>query len=173
MKQFFVFLLLAVVLLCCGCRQESSMKDWGEQVKENQSIPDTDAVASVNGVPISKERYENYKVGLQNAQGKFTDEQVLDKMIRREVFNEERFAMIDDDPVTYQIFKDYADGLGITLEEYKEMSMEVSRDSLLTTKYQEHLMAQYEKEKSELTFDVYYEQTLDALAEKAAIEIYE
>ena len=76
MKQFLVFLLLAVVLLCCGCRQESSMKDWGEQVKENQSIPDTDAVASVNGVPISKERYENYKVGLQNAQGKFTDEQV-------------------------------------------------------------------------------------------------
>ena len=192
MKQFLVFLLLAVVLLCCGCRQESSMKDWGEQVKENQSIPDTDAVASVNGVPISKERYENYKVGLQNAQGKFTDEQVLDKMIRREVlyqeierlgitveedevraFNEERFALIDDDPVTYQIFKDYADGLGITLEEYKEMSMEVSRDSLLTTKYQEHLMAQYEKEKSEFLFDAYYEQNLDRLVEKAAIEIYE
>lgn len=192
MKQILVFLFLAVALLCCGCRQESSMKEWGEQVKENQSIPDSDAVALVDGVPITKERFENYKAGLQNAQGEFTDEQALEKMIRREVlyqeierlgitvtdeevraFNEERFALIDDDPVTYQIFKDYADGLGITLEEYKEMSLEVSRDSLLTTRYREHLTEQHKQLKSELPFESYYEQTLDTLVENATIEIYE
>lgn len=96
-------------------------------------------------------------------------------------FNDERFALMEEDPTSYQIVKDYVDGLGITMEEYKEMSLEISRDSLLTAKYREQLMKEYaerdvqtlSEEEQKFTFEDYYNATLDALEESAQIKIVE
>lgn len=63
-KVFCVVAAVSLMRLSVGCQtkqtvetEEKSVTDWGERVKENQSIPDDEAVAYVDGEPISKERF--------------------------------------------------------------------------------------------------------------------
>ncbi len=194
-------LVVVAALAVGGVYAEKQLKyvDLGNQISENQSIPEGEAAAWVNGTAISKQRFENYKASLAYTQAEYTDEQVLDKMIRQEVlqqeiarlgitvteeevkaFNEERFALLDEDETAKQIMEDFVKGLGITMEEYKEQSLEISRESLLTMKYREQLAAEFERqaepaseqEQSE-AFEEYYDRKLDALVEAAEIKIAE
>lgn len=194
-------LVIVAALAVGGVYAEKQLKyvDLGSQISENQSIPEGEAAAWVNGTAISKQRFENYKAALAYTQAEYTDEQVLQKLIRQEVlqqeiarlgitvtdedvkaFNEERFALLDEDETAKQIMTDFVKGLGVTMEEYKEQSLEISKESLLTTKYQEFLTAEFEKqaqpaseqEKSE-AFEEYFDRTLDALVEAAEIKIAE
>ncbi len=194
-------LVVVAALAVGGVYAEKQLKyvDLGNQISENQSIPEDEIAAWVNGTAISKQRFENYKASLAYTQAEYTDEQVLDKMIRQEVlqqeivrrgitvteeevkaFNEERFALLDEDETAKQIMEDFVKGLGVTMEEYKEQSLEISRESLLTMKYREQLAAEFERqaepaseqEQSEV-FEEYYDRKLDALVEAAEIKIAE
>ncbi len=168
-----------------------SFSEWGERVKQNRSIPDSEIVATVDQNEITRERFENYKAGLALTQTDYTDSEALDRMIRGEVlyqeierlgitvtdaevqaFNEERFAMMEADPTAYQITKDYVDGLGITMEEYKQMSLEISKNSLLTTAYRERLLSEYTVRPGDAkSFEEYYDQRLEQLVKEAKIEM--
>lgn len=175
---------------------------WGENSASINEIASTDVVAKVNSVGISKTKFDLYKAGLSNASGTFSDKEILNKLIEQEVimqeivrlgytvteaevtkFNNERFALLDEDPNAYQIIKDYVDGLGITMEEYKEMSKEVSRTALLANKYKADVMREFvnntagaatfsAQQKAE-RFEEYFNNKIETLSEAATIEIIE
>lgn len=187
MKRILAAICLAAAFAITGCADKNTADpDAGQQVSSEAA----DIAAVVNGQPISKERFETYKSGLSDAQGNFTDAQVLDQLIRREVvqqeiarlgititdeevrqFNEERFALLDDDPAAYQLMQDYVDGLGITMEEYKEQSLAISRESLLYDRYRERMQAEYQKAGTKESFEDYLNERIDALVQEAQIEI--
>ena len=175
---------------------------WGKQTAGINETASATIVANVNGVGIPKTKFDSYKAGLANASGTFTDKEILDKLIEQEVimqeiqrlgysvteaevtkFNDERFELLDDDPVAYQIVKDYVDGLGITMEEYKEMSKEVSKTALLANKYKADMMSEFENSNSQIKtyslrqkeekFEEYFEKKIEELSKKAKIEIVE
>lgn len=159
-------------------------------------------VAEVNGHEITKSEFETYKAGLAQAMGTFTDEEIIDKLVRQEVlmqeiekrgytvsddevtaFNDERFALLDEDPTAYQIIKDYVDGLGITMDEYKEQSKEISRIALLSNKFREDLLAEYEEDNPQIltrskqeqnqSFEEYLDGYIDDLYSSSDITIFE
>jgi len=154
----------------------------------------------VNGVEISKDKFDSYKAGLANASGEFTDEEIIDKLVEQEIimqeikrlgytvtdaevikFNNERFALLDEDPTAYQIIKDYVDGLGITMEEYKKMSLEISKTALLANKYKDDIQKEFIEENPQIMsrsaavkqqkFEDYFADKIDDLCEKADVEI--
>lgn len=172
---------------------------WGEENAINAAVP-TDVVARVNGVDILRSKFISYKVGLTNASGNFSDEEILNKLIKQEIimqeierlgytvteeevtkFNDERFALLKEYPEAYQMVKDYADGMGITMEEYKEMSREISRIALLSNKYKEDIMNEYEKNNTMENTDSaqqkaqkaekYFNDKIEMLMNTATIEI--
>lgn len=196
-------LVVSVVLILTGIVYANKNLDFfklGEDVKKINETTTLDIVAKVNGVEIPKSKFDTYKAGLMKANGTFTDEEILDKIIEQEViiqeierlgysvteeevnkFNDERFALMDDDPQAYQIIKDYVDGLGITMDEYKEKSKEISRLALLANKYKEEKLKEYENENSQVVtysnaeevekFEDYFNENIEQLKEKANIEI--
>lgn len=175
---------------------------WGEEIARINEKTSTDVVAKVNGVDIPRSKFDSYKAGLANANGSFSDEEILNKLIEQEVimqeivrlgytvtesevtkFNDERFALLEEDSNAYQIVKDYVDGLGITMEEYKEMSKEVSRTALLANKYKADVMSEYVNNTAGATtfsaqqraerFEEYFNNKIETLSNAATIEIIE
>lgn len=173
---------------------------WGEENADIKAAVLGGAVARVNGVDIPESKFHSYKLGLANASGKFSDEEILQKLIRQEVimqeidrlgytvteeevtkFNDERFAFLKEDPNAYQMIKNYVDGLGITMEEYKERSREISKIALLTNKYREDIMKEYEKNNTAESADsaqqkaqkveMYFKEKIEMLMNAATIEI--
>lgn len=197
-------MLLVFVLVIGGAYASKNISffQWGEQmakIREDRTTTAT-TVAKVNGTEISKEKFDSYKAGLANASGEFTDEQILDKLIQQEVimqeitrlgytvtsdevndFNEERFSLLNDDPAAYQVVKDYVDGLGITMDEYKEMSKDISKTALLTNKYKADMMKEFEKQNSDIKtysrnekierFEEYFNDKIEELNKNADVEI--
>lgn len=174
---------------------------WGKAQKE---ILTSDAskqiVATVNDGKISLAKFKSYKEGLNNVSSQFTDEDILNKLIRQEVilqdaasrgitvsdkevkaFNEERFAILDEDPEAYNIVKEYADGLGISMEEYKELSEEISKQALIANKYKEELRNEFfvnntsgiyaDATEEENSFEEYMDGYINTLIESADITI--
>lgn len=203
-KIFSITLSLCLIsaLVVCGVYASKNMAffEWGKQNTEINEISDSTIVAKVNGIGISKSKFDSYKIGLSNASVDFSDEQILDKLIEQEVimqeinrmgytvtdsevnaFNNERFAILDEDPAAYQIVKDYIDGLGITMDDYKEMSKEISRTALLANKYKADLMKEFEKSNSKFSmysmskrvekFEEYFDKKINELSKNAKIEI--
>lgn len=207
MKKRIMMLISIICVLAIGIAgsvyaiQKLNMFQWGQNQKEIVSSQAVEkSVAVVNGQPISEASFENYKAGLANANGTFSDKDVLNKLIRQELikqeiqrlgykvtdedvaaFNDERFALLNEDPAAYKIVKDYVDGLGITMDEYKEQSKEISKTALLANKFKADLQTKYQqdnpessvhaKAEQEQNFEVYLEQYIDGLYENAKIEI--
>ena len=198
-----ISVLLVFVLVVGGVYASKNMSffQWGGQMAEMQSKQSTSTtIATVNGVEIPKSRFDSYKIGLANSEKKFTDAQILDKLIQQEIimqeitrlgyvttdsevddFNEQRFSLLNDDPTAYQIVKDYVDGLGITMDEYKEMSKEISRVALLTNKYKSDMLKEFEKQDSSVQtysqnekttrFEEYFNNKIEMLKKGAHVEI--
>lgn len=151
---------------------------------------DTELVAKVNGEGISKAQFETYKAGLALTSSEYTDEEILQKLIRQRVlrqecerlnlsvtdeavdaFTEQQFAAMDD-PMAYQIMQDFVDGLGITMEEYKERCKENYRFALLGDQYRAVLQQEYDgMDAAKPTFEQYYQQKLDDLTAAAEVEL--
>ncbi len=179
-----------------ACKNMNFFRRAEEIDNINAAVP-TDVVAKVNGVDILKSKFDSYKVGLANASGNFSDEEILNKLIKQEIimqeidrlgytvteeevtkFNDERFAFLNQDPNAFRIIKDYVDSMGITMEEYKEMSREISRIALLSNKYREDIINEYEKnnttdsaqQKAEKA-EMYFREKIEKLINAATIEI--
>lgn len=191
---------LIVALAIGGVYASKNMNffEWGKQAATIKNTSQKDSIATVNGVKIPKSKFDNYKAGLANTNGQFTDEDIIDKLVEQEVimqeikklgytvtdeeviaFNNERFDLLEKDPQAYQITKDYVDGLGITMEEYKEMSKEVSKTALLANKYKADIQKEFidnntqvkalSAEKKNQKFEEYFENKISDLCDKANI----
>ncbi len=201
-KRFVLMCICVAILFIIGgvyASRDTRFLNYGKQVDKISQNKTDEFVAKVNGVGISKSEFDTYKAGLSNANGTFTDEEIIDKLVQQEVimqeihrlgytvtdeevneFNEKRFALLDGDPTAYQIVKDYVDGLGITMEEYKEMSKKVSEEALLANKYKEDLKKEFDKKSSASTysakdsnekFENYFTDKVKSLKQKADIDI--
>lgn len=210
MKRKITLIISIVCILAIGisatvyATRDMSMFQWGQDSAEIEAADNMqkNVVAEVNGQKITSSQFDKYKAGLSNANGTFTDAEIMDKLVRQEVlkqeiqrlgytateaevtaFNDERFALLDDDPNARQIIQDYVDGLGITMAEYKEQSKEISRIALLANKFRADLMAEYEKNNPQILtysvptqqqgFEEYLEQYIDDLYKTADIVISE
>lgn len=210
MKRKITLIISIVCILAIGisaavyATRDMSMFQWGQDSAEIEAEDNMqkNVVAEVNGQKITSSQFDKYKAGLSNANGTFTDAEIMDKLVRQEVlkqeiqrlgytateaevtaFNDERFALLDDDPNARQIIQDYVDGLGITMAEYKEQSKEISRTALLANKFRADLMAEYEKNNPQILtysvptkqqgFEEYLEQYIDDLYKTADIVISE
>lgn len=207
MKKVFAIILSLCLVGCLvigGVYASKNMSffQWGEKNAEINQVQSEDVVAKVNGVQISKDKFDSYKAGLANASGEFTDKEIIDKLVEQEIimqeikrlgytvtdaevvkFNNERFALLDEDPAAYQIIKDYVDGLGVTMEEYKEMSLEISKTALLANKYKADIQKEFIEKNPQLKsktsaqkqqkFEQYFADKIETLYEKADVEIFE
>lgn len=182
--------------------RDINILQWGQKTAQNEENLNmqNEAVAEVNGQKISKSKFENYKAGLDQASGSFTDEEIIEKLIRQEVmlqeiqkrgytvtdaevteFNNERFDLLESDPEAYQIVKDYIDGVGITMDEYKEQSKEISKTALLANKFRDDLITEYKElnpevltqsaQKQNQVFEDYLKQYIDDLCDAANITV--
>ncbi len=90
-------------------------------------------------------------------------------------FNDERFAAIEDNPEMYKVLKAYVDGRGISLEEYKAMSKEISYKSMLLSKYRKDAKKEFLDNSSSTTtptdFKSYFDEKLNRFYEDAEVEI--
>lgn len=192
---------LAAVGVYANMTPNKNFIQWGEKqekIKEETALS-TKAIAKVNGIEIPKEKFDSYKTGLTYASKAYSDDEIIDKIVNQEVimqeikrlgytvtdeevtkFNDERFALLEEDPKSYQVVKDYVDGLGISLEEYKEMSKEISKVALLSNKYKADILREFEtnsqvrslsQEMKAKRFDEYFDKKIKTLTEDADIEI--
>lgn len=196
-----VLILLAVTAGIVFANSNVNLKEWGKLLSGNSQKEEitTESIANVNDKPISKDKFENYKISLSYASGDFSDEEILDKLITQEVimqeierrgitvteqeintFNDERFALMEQDPSLYEITKDFVDGKGITMEEYKEESKEISRQALLANKLRDEMVVEYQDKSSDdksapsqQDFQEYFNNYISDLKEEATIEIVE
>jgi hypothetical protein len=198
-----VTLVCTICLIVITCGYASKNMDffkWGQQVSSIKNSPSNEVAVIVNNVSISKDKFNSYKAGLVTANDKITDKEVMDKLIKQEVirqeverlgytvtekevdaFNDERFSLLEEYPEAYKITKEYVDGLGITMEQYKEMSKKISKDVLLSNKYKADMQKKFENENKEnrslndyektVNFENYFNNVINELCKNAEIEI--
>ena len=179
--------------------RETSMRRWGQQMADLTGTADMSSrsLAAVNGESIDFEQFKAYKIGLSYAAGNFSDEEILNKLIERKLmlqdaeahgitvseeevraFNEESFALMEQDEAGKEAILDYIQGRGITLEEYKEMCLQNSEIALIGMKYRSFLENEYDKTAqtnalAAQSFEDYYAAHLQTVRKNADIVINE
>lgn len=206
MKKKIIRILLPLCVICVLAvgsvlaSRNMNFFQWGKKVATINETASNESIAKVNGVSIPKSKFDSYKAGLSNATVIPTDEEIVNKLVEQEVimqeikrlgyevteqeiidFNNERFELLEQYPQAYQITKDYVDGLGITMEKYKEMSKEISRTALLTNKYKIDVQKEFEEKNTQvrkmseyeksIKFEDYFENKIAELCQNANIEI--
>lgn len=189
----FLVLVVFVLVAATFAKGDINFFEWGKSQTEIDKAENS-IIATVNGVPIYQSSLDTYKVGLKFTGQRLTDQEVLDALIRQvaavqgieklgysvsdaavNAFNDERFAAIEDNPEMYKVLKDYLDGRGISLEEYKAMSKETSYKSLLFIQYNKELKREFLDNSSLATtptdFKRYFDEKLNRFYEAAEVEI--
>ncbi len=190
-RNLFVLFVFVVVLAVLGVclifnRQKQTSPDRADTMLNGYTL------AIVNGVPIKKERFDSYKEGLSEAAGTFTDKEILDRFIDRELmlqdaaqygisvtdeevnaWNEQNFSLMEEDPAGKEVILAYLAQKGYTLDEYKKMSLEISRISLIGQKYRDYLRQIYNETPENKLFDDYYAAHMKKLREDADIVVNE
>ncbi len=189
----FLVLVVFVLVAATFAKGDINFFEWGKSQTEIDKAENS-IIATVNGVPIYQSSLDTYKVGLKFTGQRLTDQEVLDALIRQvaavqgieklgysvsdaavNAFNDERFAAIEDNPEMYKVLKDYLDGRGISLEEYKAMSKETSYKSLLFIQYNKELKREFLDNSSLATtptdFKHYFDEKLNRFYEAAEVEI--
>lgn len=157
----------------------------GSKAKDKAEI-----VARVNGEGILKQRFESYKQGFALGGIPMDDEEILDRMItqtvisqeiarlgitvtEREVeeYNNQRFSLLNSDEGAAAVIQEYIDSKGITMEQYKAQSKEISRIALLSDRLREKLMTEFNMDNNDSqSFSQYFEEYVQALKDKAVVE---
>lgn len=165
-----VSLMLAVALLLCGFSAVLAQADDGiDLTKLAQTQTDIlvnadaqDIVATVDSEPIKRSSLDAYYAALEQTNNGFTKKDALDKMIQQQVMvqtaidagytvSEEEitaqieydFAALDTAPDAKALMEEYADALGMSMEEYKQYVRPNYRDSILYNKWQAGVLEQF------------------------------
>lgn len=197
-KIFYLAGTLTIAVICVGISviATSPMRQIGSERKVMESS-DPSAVMKINGESISSTSFQTYKSLMKQSNSSITDEEIQEKYIRQRIIFQEaekqgysaseqeindyveaQFSVLNDYPEAYQIIEDYVDGLGITMEEYKERSKEVAEQAIISTKLKKAMESEYlsrntysARENTAAEAEKYYEDYIDEQVSKADVEI--
>ena len=139
-------------------RAQASNKVVGEQT----TLASEDYIATINGEGIEQSRFDSYKAGLQNTGNEFSDQEILDLLIKRTVvmqeaenqgfsvtdseidtFVDETLKIINNDPQVLGIIEQYNQNAGITLDNYKERIRVICKKAIIVNKFKENMLNQF------------------------------
>lgn len=139
-KFLYSAIVVVLVMIASGVVYATSISDKGKEIgqeeAENNKNDSESIIAIVNGTEISQKSFNSYKIML-NQNHKYSDKEILDKMIERIVlFNKALsggFEATDEEVVDtvaevksvfvqdeeqYKFLKDYLDGMGVSEDQY-------------------------------------------------------
>lgn len=194
-KYKLAFILTIIVLLVISSmvyanNKRISGKDLGKQVNQAyfDNIDEDGILCYVDGMEIRKKDFNVFKA-TSNSYGEIkADDVLLKEYIKtRLVINEaEKAGMVateeevedytnflfdsfDEDDENYKILKEYAEEMGMTMDEYKEQVKEYNYKVLITMKLQEKLLSDRKQETHNLDVSEYLSQYKEDLYNKAEI----
>ncbi len=160
-----VIVLLVIVgnLLTLMALPQIDFSSWKNSADEiNSSQTSERVILTVNDQKITEKDFEMLKLALSQSAQAYDDQAIKDELIRRAVidseienhaikvseeevnqFNEQRFAMVYQDESSAAIMDEFLRANNLTLEQYKEQSLVISRKALLAVKLREKLVEDY------------------------------
>lgn len=164
-KRILVCIIGACVVAVLGIsgvafsKNKVDTRAWGQANKE--AINDTTVALTINGQDYLLSGYNSYRMGLQQAQGDFTEQEILEKYIRKEViqqeverrgltvseeelnsYTEKQWQAYENVPEIKKLIDEYIEGAGITLAQHKESSKELYRRALLAEKLKDEILSE-------------------------------
>lgn len=199
-----VLVVILSVIATSGVVYGTSIMDRGKEIGRRQtamqsSLKDPDEiVATINGQEVTKQEFETFKL-LRNQNNSYTDRELLDKMIEKQVLYTEAvnqgFEATDDEvnaaikdvkqalqedqnQEQYEFLKNYLDELGITEEQYwSDFVVTEYKEVFSINNLEDSLKANFIKEnhisdaaKMNSAFDEYYDQYKKDLISKADVQ---
>lgn len=204
MKKLFIILVVLVAMVSfvvLYANQDSSIFDFGQNVKSIIDKNDVTIVATIDDFKITMKQFEAYKLTINSSkdgQKMLSDKEILDMLIDRELFYKEALnngVSVSDSVVDetiksqkellanneheYNQVKDYIAGFGITEEQYWENAKPAYKKALICGQYKKILKKAYAeknkiKDQNELNnqFEEYYKNNIKVLKSKCKIEYY-
>jgi len=199
-RVLMICLISIIAILACGIgyavQSDSIAKMFGKQQAEVLSNAGDGIVATVDGEKITKKGFDTYKLFLNNSGKEVSDQQVLDKIVDRqliykqaikenvvvsdqEVANAIKMAQdtIRSDSKQYEAFKEYISGLNMSEDEYWKSVEPVYKKALTCGKYKNTLKENFKKDnkiedQSELNskFEEFYSKTVKELKGKVEVK---
>lgn len=140
-KILFSCILTSVLILFGGIvyatQGDSLAKLFGKQQAEILENAGDSIVATINEEKITKKGFDSYKLFINSGETKYSDSQILDKILERKVIYDEAVKdgiIVTDEEITnaiktsqdilkendvqYTAFKDYISGLNMTEDQY-------------------------------------------------------
>ncbi len=136
-------------------------KEFGKHIKETNKEEDHDrssVLGYVNDIEISKEKFEIFKEGNLIVNKDVSEEELLKRYIQYlliidkaeeagltaskeevEEYTDKVFHALEKDDKNMKTIKEYIDGMGITMDEYREIVKEDSYKTILTMKLYDKL----------------------------------
>lgn len=194
---FGVILLVTLLFATVYVNGESEMNLLGQDHSSIMSNADSTIIAIVDGEEITKKVFESYKLSLNQGNTKYSDDEVLDKIIEKKLLYKNAIAdgiAVDDNDVDKylqevknglaqnselgQRIKEYIEGLNITEDVYWEQVRSVYKSNGIISDYMEKLQAEYAEannltDKKEISdkFREYFKQFVEDLKNNSQIEI--
>ncbi len=196
-----VLLLIAVGMLVVTALPQLNFLSWKSSADEiNNSQTSERVILTVNDQKITEKDFEMLKLALSQGSQTHDDQAIKDELIRRAVidseienhaitvseeeviqFNEQRFAMAYQDESSAAIMDEFLRANNLTLEQYKEQSLVISRKALLAVKLREKLVedyinsAEYKNSANAggLNEDAFFRDYINNKIDEAIIEIYD
>ena len=145
-----------------------------------------DGVAfTINGEPVLQEKWDTRVELDKRFYPDITDKEIMDKFVRERVIQQEaeRRGITATDEEAYELMdityaklidelvaaiEEFADSLGLTMDEYKQLSIDTYKEAVMGNKLHDELIA--EAADSDMLPENYYEDYIDNLVKTAKIK---
>ncbi|QNU68419.1 SurA N-terminal domain-containing protein [Ruminiclostridium herbifermentans] len=201
-KVLVIFTIFAIATLACcigyAVSNDSIANLFGKKHAEVLKNAGDDIVATVDGEKITKKGFDTYKLFLSNSKDDMSDQQILDKIIERNILYDlaikESYSasdselssviktaqdVIKSDSQQYEAFKEYLIGLSMSEDEYWEIVIPAYEKAVTCGKYKKALKENFKKEnkivdEEELNtkFNDFYNQKVKNAKSKLKVETY-
>ncbi len=187
---------LTLILLYNISYAPDAAKSFGEQQAKALSEAGDVVVATIDGEKITKKGFDTYKLFLNSGNDKYSDKEILDKILDRQVVYKEALkegVTVSDTEISNAInvaketlssfpeqdaaFKEYIKGLNFTEEQYWESVKPVYEKALIIGKYKKLLKDKFAKDNNitdeielDAKFKAVYDQQVKDLENNAEIE---
>lgn len=187
---------LTLILLYNISYASDAAKSFGEQQAKVLSDAGDGIVATIDGEKITKKGFDTYKLFLNNGNDKYSDKEILGKILDRQVVYKEALkegVTVSDTEISNAInvaketlssfpeqdaaFKEYIKGLNFTEDQYWESVKSAYEKALIIGKYKNSLKDKFAKDNNitdkielDAKFKAVYDQQVKDLENKAVIE---
>lgn len=171
MKKRYMVISLIIVIVISGLSYAKddnlNARELGKNMKKifiEQSQEENEVLGYVNDIEISAKKFEIFKEASLFINKDITEKELLKKYTQHllivnkaeeegftvskqeiEEYTNELFDALENDDENMKIIREYIDGMGITMDEYKEMSKQDSYKTLLTMKLHDKLQSEFLK----------------------------